>query len=97
MSCGLPGRYDSAGVLAGERHDNEQHFGLSHSNDLGPLLVVNEPGIDFFDTVRVFEGSDGIPKIHAMLAEIHGGFAIVPFVLHTNQYRMPAAAASNPL
>jgi hypothetical protein len=82
MSCGLSGRYDSAPVLAGERHDHEQHFVVSHSDDLNPLLVVDKSIIDFFDVVRVFQGSDGIRKIHAVLAKIRGGFAIVPFLLH---------------
>jgi hypothetical protein len=55
---------------------------VSHSDDLNPLLAVYEPRIDFFHTVRVFEGSDGIRKIYAMLAKVHGGFTIVPLVSH---------------
>jgi hypothetical protein len=70
---------------------------VSHSNDLNSFLAVHEARVDLFQAVRVLEGSNGIRKIHAVPAKIHGGFAIVPFVLHTNQYRMPAAAASNPL
>ena len=31
---------------------------------------------------RIFEGSNRIRKIHAVLAKVLGGFAIVPFVLH---------------
>jgi len=55
---------------------------VCHSDDLHPLLVVGEPRVDFFETVRVFEGRNGIRKIHAVLAKVIGGFAIVPFVLH---------------
>jgi len=55
---------------------------VSRSDDLNPLLDVYKPRVDFFHTVRVFEGSDGIHKIHAMFAKVHGGFAIVPLVSH---------------
>ncbi len=55
---------------------------MSHTDNLNPLLAVYEPCVDFFHTVRVFERSDGIHKIHAMFAKVHGGFAIVPLVSH---------------
>jgi hypothetical protein len=55
---------------------------MSHSDDLNALLVVDEPAIDLFDTVRIFEGSNGIRKIHAVLAKTFRGFATVSFVLH---------------
>ena len=56
---------------------------MSHSDGLNPLLAVLEPRVDFFQPVRVFEGSNGIRKVYAVLAKVLGGFAIIPFVLHT--------------
>ena len=55
---------------------------MSHPNDLNPLLAVNEPHVDFFQAVWIFEGGNGIRKIHAVLAKVIGGFAIVPFIMH---------------
>jgi len=49
---------------------------------LNSVLAVLEPRVDFFQAVRIFEGDNRIRKIHAMLAMVLGGFAIVPFVLH---------------
>jgi len=49
---------------------------------LNPLLGVLEPRIDFFQTVRVFEGSNRIREVDAVLAMVIGGFAVVPLVLH---------------
>jgi hypothetical protein len=83
MSCGLSGRYDSVAIFATQCDDHEQDVAASHSDDLNPLLFVYEPGIDFFQTVRIFEGSNSIRKVHAVLAKVLSGFAIVPFILHT--------------
>lgn len=63
-------------------HNHEQDVSVRHSDDLHSLLAVGEPRVDFFQTVRVFEGSNRIRKIHAVLAKVIGGFAIIPFVLH---------------
>ena len=41
--------------------------------------------VDFFQAVRIFEGSNRIRKIHAVLAKVLSGFAIVPFILHTGE------------
>src|SRR5580698_7722712 len=82
MSCGPPGRYDSAYVLAGQRYNHEQHLIVRHADNPHSLLVINEPGIDLFNAVRVFEGCNGISKIHAVFTKILGGFAFVPFILH---------------
>src|SRR6516164_6373235 len=65
MSRGLPGRYDPACILTRERHNYEQHLAVSHSDDLNTLLVVDEPVVDLFDAVLIFEGTDGVRKIHA--------------------------------
>ena len=53
---------------------------VCHSDDLSPLLAVHEAHVEFLDTVCVFEGGNGIRKIHAVLAKVLGGFArgIVP-------------------
>jgi len=83
MSCGLSGRYDSATIFATQCNDREQDVTASHSDDLNPLLVIDKSDVDLFDTVRVFQGSDGIRKIHTVFAKIRGGFVIIPFVLHT--------------
>ena len=56
---------------------------MSHSDSLNPLLAVLEPRVDFFQTVRVFEGSNGVREVYAVLAKVLSGFAIVLFVLHT--------------
>src|SRR5258708_24788486 len=82
MSCGLPGRYDSADVLIAQRHNHEQDVAVSHSDSLNTLLAVLEPRVDFFQTLRVFEGRNGIRKVYAVLTKVLDGFAIVPFVLH---------------
>lgn len=55
---------------------------MSHSNDLNALVVIGEPVVNLFDTVRIFEGRNGIRKIHTVLAKIFSGFAIVPLVPH---------------
>jgi len=55
---------------------------MSHSDNLNPLLVVDKPVVELFDTIWIFKGSNGIRKIHTMLAKIFGGFATMPFVLH---------------
>jgi hypothetical protein len=36
--------------------------------------------VEFFQSVQVFEGCDGVYEIHAVLAKVFGGFAIVPLV-----------------
>jgi hypothetical protein len=77
MSCGLPGRYDPASILAGQRHNHEQHLAVSHSDYRNPLLAIGVPGVDLFHAVRVFDGSNGIGKVHAVLAKVFGGFGIV--------------------
>jgi hypothetical protein len=70
MSCGLSGRYDSVAVFATQCNDYEQDVVASHSYDLNSLLAVCEPRVDFFQTVRIFEGSNRIRKIHAVLAKV---------------------------
>src|ERR1700730_4026157 len=82
MSCGLSGRYDSAAILVAQGDDHEQDVDLSHSDDLNSLLAVHELRVELFQSVQVFEGRNGIHEIHAVLAKVFGGFAIVPFVLH---------------
>jgi len=83
MPCGLSGRYDSVAIFATQGSDHEQDVAARHSDDLNALLAVREPGVGFFQAVRIFEGSNRIRKIHAVLAKVLGGFAIVPFILHT--------------
>ena len=83
MSCGLPGRYDSVTIFARQCNDHEQNAAASQSDDLNSLLAICKPRIDFFQTVSIFEGRNRVSKIHAVLAEILGGFAFVPFILHT--------------
>jgi len=56
---------------------------LSHPDDLNSLLGVSELLVELFQSVQVFEGRNGIREIHAVLAKVFGGFAIVPFVSHT--------------
>src|ERR1700681_1940934 len=73
MSCGLSGRYDSATILAAQRDDHEQDVDLSHSDDLNPLLAVHELRVEFFQSVQVFEGCNGIHEIHAVLAQVFSG------------------------
>ncbi len=82
MSCGLPGGYNSADVLVTQRHNHEQDPPQSHPDYLNPLFAINEPRIDLFHTVCVFEGSNGVDKIHAVLVKVIGGFPVIPFVLH---------------
>jgi hypothetical protein len=48
-----------------------------------PLLAVHELRVNLFQSVQVFESDNGVREIHAVLAKVLGGFAIVPFVLHT--------------
>ena len=83
MSCGLSGRYDSATIFTTQCDDYEQDATASDSDDLNSLLAILEPRVDFFQTVRIFEGSNRIRKIHAMFSKVLSGFAIIPFVLHT--------------
>jgi hypothetical protein len=52
---------------------------------LNSLLAAPEPRVDFFQAVRIFEGGNRIRKIHTMLAMVLGGFAVVPFILHTTK------------
>jgi len=73
-----------------------KHAAASHSDDLKPLLGVLEPRISFFQTVRIFEGSNRIREVDAVLAMVVGGFAVVPFVLHERYYRIPVVGATNP-
>jgi hypothetical protein len=90
MSCGLSGRNYSATVVTTQRDDYEQNASASHSDDLNSLLAIREPRVDLLQAVRIFEGSNRIRKIHAMLAKVLCGFAIVPFVLHmgySTEYR----------
>src|SRR5262249_54793162 len=82
MSRGLPGRYDPACILFGDGHDHEQNMSVSDANNLDPLFLIDEPVIDRFDAIRIFEGCDGIEKINAVLAKIFSSFAIIPFILH---------------
>ena len=56
---------------------------MRHSDSLNPLLAILEPRVDFFQTIRVFEGSNGVREVCAVLAKVLSGFAIVPFVLRT--------------
>jgi hypothetical protein len=96
MSCGLSGRYYSATIFATQCDDYERDATASDSDDLNSLLAILEPRVDFFQTVRVFEGSNRIRKIHAMLAKVFSGYAIVPFILHTGYgYRIPVVPASH--
>ena len=83
MSCGLSGGYYSATIFTTQCNDYEQNASARASDDLNSLLAILEPHVDFFQTVRIFEGSNRIRKIHAMLAKVLSGFAIVPFILHT--------------
>src|ERR1700750_2232974 len=79
MFCGLPGRYDPAGALAAERRSDEERPSRSHPDDLDTLLVMGDPGRDLLEAVRIFEGCDRVHKIYAMLTNVLGGFALVPF------------------
>src|SRR5271169_6714390 len=45
MSCGLPGRYDSADVLVALRNDHDQDIAERHSDDLNPLFAIVEPRV----------------------------------------------------
>ena len=56
---------------------------MSDTNDLNAFLAVHELRVDFFQSVWVFKRGNGVQKIHAMLAMVQGGFAVVPFVLHS--------------
>jgi hypothetical protein len=69
MSCGLSGRYYSATIFTTQFNDHEQDATASNSDDLNSLLAILEPRVDFFQTVRIFEGSNRIGKIHTMLAK----------------------------
>ena len=51
---------------------------MSHSDDLHALLAKDEPVIDLCDTVRIFESSNGIREIHAVLAKIFSRFCDYP-------------------
>jgi hypothetical protein len=79
MSYGLPGGYNSADVFVTQRRNHEQDPAVSHSDHLNPLVAINEPRIDLFHAVCIFEGSDGVDKVHAVLAKVIGGFAVIPF------------------
>src|SRR5215475_6300640 len=52
MSRGPPGRYDSACILAGERHNHEKHLAMGHSDDLNALLAIDEPVVDLCSDLR---------------------------------------------
>jgi hypothetical protein len=43
-------------------------------------LSATKLRVEFFQSVQVFEGCDGVHEIHAVLAKVFRGFAIVPFV-----------------
>ena len=81
---GLSGRYYSAAIFITQCNDYEQNAAASASDDLNSLLAILEPRVNFFQPVRIFEGSHRIQKIHAVLAKVLGRFAIVPFILHTS-------------
>src|ERR1700712_4557686 len=63
MSCGLSGRYDLVAIFAMQCSDHEQDVAARQSDDLNSLLAVSEPRADFFQTVRIFKGSNRIRKI----------------------------------
>ncbi len=55
---------------------------MRHPDDLDPLFVIDEPRVDFLESIRVFQGDEGVPKVHLVLAKVVSGFAVVPFVSH---------------
>jgi len=55
---------------------------VRHSDRLDSLLAVLVSRVDILQTVLVFEGSNRVRKVYAVLAKILCGFATVPFVLH---------------
>jgi hypothetical protein len=90
MTCSLPGGYDPANILASHGNDHEEDASTGQANDLDSVLAVLDSRINIFEAVGIFEGDNGIQKIHAMLAKVHDSFGVVPFVLHmpdTTGYR----------
>jgi hypothetical protein len=49
----------------------------------GYALAVGKPRIDLFNAVCILKGSNRVRKINALLAKVYGGFAIVPFIMHS--------------
>lgn len=47
------------------------------------IFSVIEAIICLFDTIGVFQGANGILKIHAMQPSVGRGFDLGPFVTHT--------------
>ena len=55
---------------------------MRHPDRLDSLLPVVVSRVDILQTVRVFESSNRVREVYAVLAKILCGFAVVPFVLH---------------
>jgi hypothetical protein len=51
-----------------------------HDLFIGHCFERHELRVEFFQSIQVFECCDGVHEIHAVLAKVFCGFAIVPFV-----------------
>ena len=50
-----------------ERRRREERSLPSHPDDLDPLFIIGEPGVDRLQPVRIFQGGDHVHEIYAML------------------------------
>jgi hypothetical protein len=84
MSCCLPGAYDATDIFVWHDCYDEQDLSSIHAEALNSLLVIGESIVENFDLSRILQGPCRGGETDAVLAKVHGGFAIVPFVLlHT--------------
>jgi hypothetical protein len=95
MTCGLPGRYDSTGILTALRNDDEQHVTLSHTDYPHPLFALFGFEVYILEPIGIFQSRNGIDKVDAMFAIVQGGFGVVPFVLHSRAYYRISVVGAN--
>jgi hypothetical protein len=95
MTCGLPGRYDSTGILTALRNDDEQHVTLSHTDYPRPLFALFGFEVYILEPIGIFQSRNGIDKVDAMFAIVQDGFGVVPFVLHSRAYYRISVVGAN--
>jgi len=95
MTCGLPGRYDSTGILTALRNHDEQHVTLSHTDYPRPLFALFGFEVYILKPIGVFQSRNGIDKIDAMFAIVQAGFCVVPFVSHSPAYYRISVVEAN--
>jgi hypothetical protein len=72
MTCGLPGRYDSTGILTALRNDDEQHVTLSHTDYPRPLFALFGFEVYILEPIGIFQSRPHERKRHAGYACLSG-------------------------